>query len=360
MTSKQWITLAGALLATAAPAASRADGAVYTLSNDAAYNEVLAFRRGDHGELQSAGRFATGGRGSGAGLGSQGAIALSPDGSSLFAVDAGSDEITSFRVTERGLTAVSHASSGGQHPISLTVHDDLLYVLNDGGDGNIAGFRVEEDGVLVALPNSARPLSGTAVGPAEIAFTPGGDRLVVTEKNTNRLSVYFLGDREYAEGPVVSVANGITPFGFAFTPRGFAIVSEAFGGVQGAGAASSYRLAGDRASVVTGSAGENQTSPCWVAVTHDGRTAFVANTGSGTVSAFAIDQDGQLTLLESAAGSTGAGPADLGLSHGGQFLYVRDGGNGAISAFRVGPNGSLSELPGFAGLPPHAVGIAVR
>src|SRR5207244_13207920 len=152
--------------------ASRAGGDVYILSNDAGANEVLVFQRSDSGELRAAGTFATGGRGSGAGLGSQGAVVLSRDGALLFAVDAGSDEVTSFRVEGDRLAIVSHLDSGGQHPISLTVHDDLLYVLNDGGNGNIAGFRVGEDGSLESLPNSLGLLSGTAVGTAQAALAP--------------------------------------------------------------------------------------------------------------------------------------------------------------------------------------------
>ena len=48
---------------------------------------------------QTVGQFATGGNGVGANLGSQGAIALVPDGHTLFAVNAGSDSISEFAVS---------------------------------------------------------------------------------------------------------------------------------------------------------------------------------------------------------------------------------------------------------------------
>jgi len=364
MTSKYFVSSACALLALVIAGASRADGDVYILSNDVGLNEVLVYQRGDRGDLRAAGTFATGGRGSGAGLGSQGAVVLSRDGALLFAVDAGNDEVTSFRVEGDRLAIVSHLDSGGQHPISLTVHDDLLYVLNDGGNGNIAGFRVDEDGSLEPLPNSSRPLSGTAVGPAQVAFAPDGEHLVVTEKNTNRLSIYDVAESGYADGPTVSVSSGQTPFGFDFTSRGLLVVSEAFGGAAGAGAASSYAIRGDRTFALSASVPERQGSPCWLVITRDGRTAFLANTGSGTVSAYAIGHDGRLTLRQAdgVAGSTGAGsgPADLALSRGSRYLYVRDGGTRAISAFRVGAGGSLEAIPGVSGLPAQSVGIAVR
>ena len=59
-----------------------AAGAVYTMTNDAANNQVVIFSRGEDGILTRAGSIPTGGRGSGGGLdplGSQGSIVLSPD-----------------------------------------------------------------------------------------------------------------------------------------------------------------------------------------------------------------------------------------------------------------------------------------
>jgi len=78
------------------------------------------------------------GSGAGSGLGSQGALALSEDGRWIFAVNAGSNDVSVFRVNGRGLSLASRSPSGGIRPVSLTVHDDVLYVLNAGGDGNIS------------------------------------------------------------------------------------------------------------------------------------------------------------------------------------------------------------------------------
>ena len=364
MTSKRFTSLAGALLAFLGAGATRAEGAVFTLSNDATVNEVLAFGRGSDGSLQAAGRFATGGRGSGGGLGSQGAVVLSRDGELLFAVDAGSDEISSFRVRGDRLRLVSHVASGGQRPIGLTVHDDLLYVLNASGDGNIAGFRVDEDGALEALPGSTRPLSGKGVAPAQVEFSPDGDFLVVTEKATNRLDVYEVREDGRAEGPTTHVSSGQTPFGFAFTRRGVAIVSEAFGGAANASALSSYAIAGDSLAILSASVPDHQSAACWVVITRDGQTAFTSNTASGSISAYRVGRDGRLTLLQAdgIAASTGAGsaPIDMALSRGSRYLYALDAGTHAISAFRVGAGGSLAALPGVGGLPAHAVGLAAR
>lgn len=239
MESTRMWRLAGALAALAVAGTAQAgDGAVFTLSNDSASNEVLAFTRGTGGELEFAASFSTGGRGAGAGLGSQGALVLSEDGDLLFAVDAGSNEISSFAVDGTSMELVGHVPSGGIRPISLIVRDDLLYVLNAGGEGNIAGFTVGEEGALAPVPDSRRPLSGKATDPAQIEFAPDGKNLVVTEKATDQIDVYRVGNDGRAEGPVVYASSGRTPFGFAFRRDGLLVVSEAFGGAKGASAVS--------------------------------------------------------------------------------------------------------------------------
>src|SRR5258707_406638 len=65
-------------------------GHVYTISNDAAGNALLVYTRGSGGALALTQTVPTGGNGTGAGLGTQGAVTLSRDGRYLFAVNAGS------------------------------------------------------------------------------------------------------------------------------------------------------------------------------------------------------------------------------------------------------------------------------
>src|SRR5215218_2642238 len=222
-------------------------GAVFTVSNQAAGNAVIAFSRASDGSLTPAGSFATLGNGTGAGLGSQGAVVLSEDGQLLFAVNAASNTITSFAVNGASLTRIGSVASGGTLPISLTTHGDLLYVLNAGGTENITGFTISSSGVLSMLAGSSRPLSGTGVMPAQVGFDPSGRWLVVTEKGTNRIDTYRVESTGYASAPIVNPSAGVTPFGFAFNQKGVLIVSEAFGGAVNASAVSSYTLGGNGA-----------------------------------------------------------------------------------------------------------------
>ena len=177
----------GAFGSAGAASANGHDGAVYTLSNQTSGNAVLIFDRQADGSLTAAGSVATGGLGTGGGLGSQGAVVLAQDSHRLFAVNAGSDDVSVFDVNESGLTLVDRVASGGVRPVSVAAHENVLYALNAGGAGNISGFRIARNGTLTPIAGSTQPLTSAVAGPAEIAFTPEGDQLVVTEKATNAI-----------------------------------------------------------------------------------------------------------------------------------------------------------------------------
>ncbi len=163
----------GAGLLSAQPfGALGAVGAVYTMTNNLAGNEVVVLHRSALGALTPGGSYATGGQGSGGGLGNQGGVTLSDDERWLFAVNAGSSDVSVFAVRRRGVRLTDRQPSGGLQPISVTVHNDLVYVLNEGGAGSIAGFRLDRRGRLAPIPGSMQPLSGPGVDPAQIAFDP--------------------------------------------------------------------------------------------------------------------------------------------------------------------------------------------
>src|SRR2546428_10557329 len=120
-------------------------------------NAVAIFQRSAAGTLTAAGTVATGGTGTGSSLGSQGALALSDDGRWLFTVNAGSNDISAFRVSPAGLSLTDRHSSGGTKPISLTVHDNIVYVLNGGGSGKGSGVSRGAGGGPRAPPGTPRP-----------------------------------------------------------------------------------------------------------------------------------------------------------------------------------------------------------
>lgn len=341
-----------AALASAAPRPTF----VYTETNAATGNTVLAFRD-DNGTLSSIGSFVTGGAGSGAGLGSQGAVTLSGDGRYLLAVNAGSASVSAFRVGVDGsLALLGSASSGGAGPVSVTEHDGLVYVL-DAGSGSVAGLTLSGDGLAV-VPGAVASLSDGAAGPAQVSFTPDGKHLLVTEKASNTLDVFRVHGDGRVSAPRSTDATGATPFGFAFTTSGVAVVSDAAGGAAGATALTSYIIRGSNAAQAVTYAPSGQTAACWVVVTRSGY-AFSTNAGSGTVSSYAVSDDGGLSLVGASATTTAAHPTDEALGAGDSALYVLSAQTGTIDVATVGAGGSLgAATAGTSGLPTSAVGLA--
>jgi len=348
-------------------------GGVYVLTNQVA-NSVAAFRRTSKGILTPAGEFPTGGAGDPVPQGtdpatdplaSQGALIMSAGNRFLIAVNAGSNQISVMKIKKNEVAMVDIVDSGGVRPISLALHGDLLYVLNEGGTPNITGFTVEENGVLTPLPGSTRPLiGGAAADPAQVGFSSDGSLLVVTEKAGNRINTYTVDEDGLPSAPINNPSNGTTPFGFDFNNAGTLVVSEAFGGAANASAASSYSVPDSgMLSVVSGSVANSQTASCWVVIPNNGKTAFVSNTGSGTISSYRIGTDVEtLTLVNSVAGTTGMGsaPIDMTLSNNSRFLYVLAGGSQSVVAFKVNKDGTLTMVDTEAGLPAGVQGIAAK
>lgn len=343
----------------------RSGGTVYAMTNAADGNRVVVFDRADDGSLRRVGSFSTGGTGSGGGLGSQGALTLSDSGRWLLAVNAGSNEVSVFFAFHGRLFRTDVEDSGGQTPISVTLENGLVYVLNAGSD-SVSGFRLNRFGQLAPIAGSQRSLSGIGVGAAQVEFNEYGDLLVVTEKNTNNIVVFPVGDDGLLEEAQAHPSPTPTPFGFGFGRRDQLLVSEAAGGAEGLSAMSSWQLEPDGgASLITTSAPTFQTAACWVVVARDGRYAYTTNTGSDNLSGYAIDRFGELTLLDAdgitAVTPPGSAPTDMALSRGSRYLYALNPGGATVSAFRVAQDGSLHLIEHQpSGLPAEATGLAAR
>jgi 6-phosphogluconolactonase len=338
-------------------------GRVFTSTNAVAGNEVLVYETARGGTLALQARLATQGQGTGTGLGNQGAVTLSGNGRFLFVVNALSNSVSTFAVRRGGLVLRSTVDSGGQQPISVSEHRGVVYVLNAGGAGNVTGFR-NHAGSLQPVSGSAQPLSAAGgTGPAQVGFSPDGDVLLVTEKATNKLTSYRVRGDGRLDAPVVTASAGVTPFGFAFDRRGRALVSEAFGGAAQASAVSSYGFE-DRALarpiVISASVPDTQSAACWVVTTPNGRYAYTTNTGSGTVSRYAIQASGQLTLAQAVAATPGRGPIDAAISADGRGLFVLNAGSNSIASFAIAPDGSLTATGSATGLPAGSNGLAAN
>jgi 6-phosphogluconolactonase (cycloisomerase 2 family) len=344
-----------AFVVAAAPAAASDRGTVFTSTNSASGNQVLVLDRAGDGSLKPAGSFSTDGAGTGVGLGSQGAIALSESKRFIYVVNAGSHSISTLVVRGKRLDLVATTRSGGDRPISLTVHRDLLYVLN-AVDGTIAGFSGARHGELAPIPASTQSITGA--DPAEVKFSSDGDVLVVTNKATNTIDTFAIDDEGRASPAQSTPSEGDTPFGFDIDKRGHLVVSEAAGS-----AVSSYSFAATGTlSPISSSVPDQGAAACWVEVGKNGRFAYVSNTGSGSISSYSVDRDGSLELRQPVAAPTGDGsaPADLAESPSGRVLLALLPGTRSVASYRVVGHGGLRLVDQLGGVAGTAAGLAAR
>ena len=342
---------------------------VYLDGNTAGANTIAGFVRNGNGSLTAlpGSPFAAGGAGL-AGVPSQDAVKFADHGRYLLAVDAGSNQISVLRVGWHGsLTPVpgSPFSSGGVEPNSIAVHDDLVYVSNLGSP-NYTGFFLTPWGSLRPIPNSTVTLpagentgdivinnEGTKLIGAVIGGTTPGSSVI------NAFRVNWDGRLAVAPGSPYP-AQGLGAFGSEFSPinPNQVFVSNAHNG-PGLGTVSAFEDSWNGALSPIGASpfADNQTAPCWLVVSHDGRRLYALNTGTGSVSSYSVAADGTLTLLASTPLTDAAGGAitgtDVTVSNDDSTLYVNEAKNGTVGAYAINPDGSVTQLPGS----PYATGF---
>jgi hypothetical protein len=359
--------LAFALTSTSAAAAddsahnSRVTGHVYVNDNTAGTNTIAAFDRHTDGSLtpMPGSPFAAGGAGTGTIVGSQGALQLSSDGRFLLAVDAGSSQISVLQIDSAGALHLvgSPVNSGGIEPISIAIHDHLVYVANEGNGSsgsNYTGFTLGAGGSLSPLSGSTVPLSPTAA-PGDVLFNSTGTHLVGTEvgpaTGPSFIDSFDVGsDGRLTPAPGSPFpAQAVGPFGSEFRPTNPSelYVSNAHGGPN-AGSVSAYNVESNGVLDPIGGSpfADQQTAPCWVEITHDGQYLFTVNTAVSSISRYRIQANGALTLLSSSTSlnePSGLRPFDARLDPSGKTLYVVDSGLAEVSALAV-DDGNLAEL----------------
>jgi len=352
------------------------------VSDPTQINEVVAFSRSADGVLEQIGVFPTGGLGEN-----------SKDNRFVFAVNAGSESISSFVInddfslSDGTLDISTSGSSGAQNPVSLTIFENTLYVVNTGVfpevDGapataipdvrnrvnsSIIGFTVNDDGTLTELANSELPGVGANAG--SIEFSSNGQFLYVTERRTNNiLTIPLDGNRL----PIPNDAGSFDflaltsqtdqPFGTDLYPTDggdILLVSEGNNGAAGLSALSTYLVEDNGTltgiSLSSGVEGDplvtGFTFGCWVEFveTPTGDFAYVSNTPDGVITSYAVGDEGGLSVLQSSAGVTGiegddtqngAGVLDVEIVF--PFLYQVVNNDGRIAQFVINDDGSLDR-----------------
>ncbi len=355
-------------------------------------NQIAMYNRAADGTLSFVNYFDTGGQGSGPGqrfagdgLGASHSVWLSQDHVWLFATNAGSNNVTVFRVTNTGLTRTDlkptgNGSTSQRFPNSVTQHNNLVYVLNSADQGSIMGYQLSSQGTLTPISNSLRLLNANqprfapdaVTNPTQISFSPDGSKLIVTIKDgppagavadatptgQGRILVFTMDSNGLPSSTFTQTeVSNHGPFGFSFDRSGNMLTALFVGGPNLTAAAGSFKInANGSMTPITPDVADTQLDTCWLE--NNGSYAYGANYTSGTISSFRIGADGSLSLLNAVAGTTdnpgnqqGSTPLDLGIDPNGQFLYNVLPGSGKVAAWRINADGSLTKIAEYSGLP---------
>jgi hypothetical protein len=347
-------------------------------------------------------------------IASQNSLLVDGPNQLLFAVNAGSDDVSVLAINGSSLKLTDRQSSRGSYPVSLALFNQTLYVLNAIGN-SVSGFSVGSGGKLTyrqtcALP-TLPPGDGTLTGDAthstqpvvtqtagEVGFSPDGTKLVVVSKEGPRRANFPFGNTSgsgrifvYSTDPVThlltcsnaptitslplntpydgNTIQGKFPFDFAWNAQGHLLLTEVFGTgtdpqVPGS-AVQSFSLASDGSLTPDGQpVGSGQLVVCWIV--RNGDRAYTANFLNDSISSYQTGPGGSLHLIAGAAASFGQqgsqSPIDLAITNDGQFIYQLATGTAKVLPFRVETSGALTALtPVSDGQQPHSgqAGIAV-
>jgi 6-phosphogluconolactonase (cycloisomerase 2 family) len=242
----------------------------------------------------------------------------------------------------------------GHIPNSLALSKGVLYVTFLGGSQQLAAYKLQDDGSLSQIAGYGLAALGNlsgAVAPTQVVPSPDGNFVVVSAGTATNAVMSFPVKADGSLGaPVTNTAQIATPFAGAFVARTGEAPAYLSTGISSISLSSySFSSAGAlaRTSQVVAA---GVAAPCWLAVTPDGKFAFVGN-GSGAVSSYAIGSGSTLTLVNSVAAQepsaiTGVNSvaADSWISPDGKFFYVAYLGDDKLVAYSIGSDGSLKKL----------------
>jgi len=344
-----------------APAAGTASNQLYTQTNEQV-NAIVHMSRGSDGSLTIVNRVYTGGSGSDGvkygdstntpvadSLTSNHSVIISPDKTTLFAVNAGDNSVSVFSIDASGnLTLKATSATGGLYPTSLAYHDGTLYVSFQGGLQNLQAYHVGNDGSLRVTGAWELPLNGSNKNlPTELTLSPDNSQLIaITGPGSNQIVSYPVNSDGSLGSPIANTTGVTSPFAGIFTPGGAFLATDITDKALAAFSVSSGSLSAIGSPVVSGI-----TAPCWLAITPSGKYAYVGN-GQGPISSYSVASNGALTLLNATAttDATLKVSGDSWVSPDGKYLYTAYFANDEVIAYQIASDGSLSTVGSPAAL----------
>jgi 6-phosphogluconolactonase (cycloisomerase 2 family) len=364
-----------------------------TDSSNPGQNAVIAFRQNSHGQVKQIGSFNTGGTGVANPQGLLGPddsdkeVIVSSGGRLLFAVNQGSNSIAVFRVHPNGSLALVNntaVSSGGTEPVSLSIANNRLYVVNRGDElqgqaGAIAPtitvFNIRPSGVLTENFAATTTLT-VGLSPSQLLISSSSrlaflDTFTPPPLNNVTDANEVLPFQIATNGALVPVPSGgvgapVTPpllLGLAQHPAQNII----YAGLVGANDVGVFTFDAAGNLTLAGTVSVQGQGPCWTLVSANGQFLYTVDTGTNSVGVFSLaDPVHPVQIQEFVLGgpqnSTGDSTAarettdfEFALNPSGTTLYVIDhqtdaAGNfpqgNALHVLSVAADGTLSEGSG--------------
>jgi DNA-binding beta-propeller fold protein YncE len=365
---------------------------VYTETDNSNLNQnaVIAYRQNAQGQLTQIGSFKTDGTGVANPQGLLGPddsdkeVIASPDGRFLFAVNQGSNSVAEFRVDPNGsldLVGRSAVDSGGTQPVSLSIANNRLYVVNRGNE--VQGETATVAPTITAfniLPNGGLARDFAATTKLPVGLSPS--QLLISSSSHEAFLDTFTppplnnvaGANEVvpfhiaANGSLVPVSSG--GVGAPVNPPLLLGLSQhpteniVYAGLTGANQVGVFSVDGAGNLKLAGTVPVQGSGPCWTLVSANGKFLYTIDTGTNSVGVFSLANPLQpVQIQEFSLGgpqnSTGDPTAarettdfEFSLDPSGKTLYVIDHSTDATGAFQQGnalhvlsvaANGQLSE-----------------
>ncbi len=232
----------------------------------------------------------------------------------LFASNNVGNSVTAMSVGASGALTPGTTTSGFTAPRRITTTPDsrFLYVPNMAATGTVSQFAVSETGALTAL-SPATVSSGAS--PTGVWVTPNGRYAYATNNSGATVSQYSIG----VDGKLTALSPATVAGG---------------------------------------------TGSSFMTINSSGTRAYVVNRNAGatpaTISQYSIGTDGKLTALTAATVSVpNLDPTEMALTPDGRYAYVTSFNTGKVTQYSVGADGALAVLSPSSVSVTSAVGIAV-
>ena len=214
------------------------------------------------------------------------------------------------------ISALAMSSACGAQPAT----GPILLVGNKGEDS--LSFIALDDGRELGRPKTGRM-------PHEIAVSPDGKQAAVVAYGGTTIDLFDVASREKVR--TIELAPNAGPHGLVWLADGRIVATTE--------RSKSIVIVDPAAGTVSASIATGQEGTHMVAVNDDGKRAFTANIGSGTVSV--IDLDARSKLRDLAVGGR---PEGIALSKDGRTLWVADLEGARVQAFDATSFEKLAEV----------------